>query len=113
MEGRLKSDGEVLGDRFEPKVANAYHPRNTGSRHGLVRPEAGRPLQKYENGKNRVGASRLHWWLLRSMCRSLNSSMVHRSPGRTKATKSLAFDPQALRFAESFVKSPIKSCARR
>jgi transcriptional regulator with XRE-family HTH domain len=62
-------------------------------------------VQKYENGKNRVGASRLHM-----VATALNVPITELFDGTTdtgsalKATKSLAFDPQALRIAEAFVK---------
>jgi transcriptional regulator with XRE-family HTH domain len=62
-------------------------------------------IQKYENGKNRVGASRLHL-----VATALNVTITELFDGvaetgnTLKATKSLAFDPQALRFAEAFVK---------
>ena len=66
-------------------------------------------VQKYENGKNRVGASRLHM-----VASALNVPIAELFDGMSetvitlKATKSLAFDPQALRFAEAFVKIPDK-----
>jgi transcriptional regulator with XRE-family HTH domain len=61
-------------------------------------------IQKYENGKNRVGASRLHL-----VATALNVPITElfddAETGSTlKATKSLAFDSQALRIAEAFVK---------
>ena len=62
-------------------------------------------IQKYENGKNRVGASRLH-----QVATALNVPITElfdgaSETGRTlKPTKSLAFDSQAFRIAEAFVK---------
>jgi transcriptional regulator with XRE-family HTH domain len=62
-------------------------------------------VQKYENGKNRVGASRLH-----QVATALNVPITELfdgasgTSGTSRATKSVAFDPQALRFAEAFVK---------
>jgi len=62
-------------------------------------------IQKYENGKNRVGASRLH-----QVAIALNVPIAElfdgaSETGRTlKATKSPAFDSQSLRIAEAFVK---------
>jgi transcriptional regulator with XRE-family HTH domain len=62
-------------------------------------------IQKYENGKNRVGASRLHL-----AATALNVPITELFDGAAetgstlKATKSLAFDSQALRIAEAFVK---------
>jgi transcriptional regulator with XRE-family HTH domain len=62
-------------------------------------------VQKYENGKNRVGASRLH-----RVATVLNVPIaelfdgVSETSSTLKTTKSLAFDSQALRIAEAFVK---------
>jgi transcriptional regulator with XRE-family HTH domain len=62
-------------------------------------------IQKYENGKNRIGAGRLHL-----VATSLNVPIaelfdsVAESARTLKATKSLAFDSQAFRIAEAFVK---------
>src|SRR6202035_740749 len=62
-------------------------------------------IQKYENGKNRVGAGRLHL-----VATSLNVAIaelfdgVAESARTLKAAKSLAFDSQAFRIAEAFVK---------
>jgi len=60
-------------------------------------------VQKYEKGKNRVGASRLHQVAL-----ALNVSVTELFGGAAvtdkAATRSPAFDPQALRLAEAFVK---------
>jgi transcriptional regulator with XRE-family HTH domain len=62
-------------------------------------------IQKYENGKNRIGAGRLHL-----VATSLNVPIaelfdgVAESAKMLKATKSLAFDSQAFRIAEAFVK---------
>jgi transcriptional regulator with XRE-family HTH domain len=62
-------------------------------------------VQKYENGKNRVGASRLHMVAiaLNVPITELFDGASGRS-GTSRATKSVAFDPQALRLAEAFVK---------
>src|ERR1700742_82427 len=62
-------------------------------------------VQKYENGKNRVGASRL-----RLVADALGVPIadlfgdVAQTERSAKATKSVVFDPQALRFAEAFAK---------
>src|SRR5271167_1046596 len=62
-------------------------------------------IQKYENGKNRVGAGRLHL-----VATALNVPITELFDGSAEtgstlqATKSLAFDSQALRIAEAFVK---------
>jgi transcriptional regulator with XRE-family HTH domain len=62
-------------------------------------------VQKYENGKNRIGASRLHLVAI-----ALNVPIselfdgTSGTSGTSRATKSVAFDRQALRFAEAFVK---------
>jgi transcriptional regulator with XRE-family HTH domain len=62
-------------------------------------------IQKYENGKNRVGASRLHRVAIALDVPITELFDGASEPGRTsKATKSLAFDAQALRIAEAFVK---------
>jgi transcriptional regulator with XRE-family HTH domain len=62
-------------------------------------------IQKYENGKNRVGASRLHL-VATALDVPINELFDGASEsGRAlKATKSIAFDSQALRIAEAFVK---------
>jgi transcriptional regulator with XRE-family HTH domain len=66
-------------------------------------------IQKYENGKNRVGAGRLHL-----VASALNVPIAELFDGAAesgralKATKPLAFDSQALRIAEAFVKIPDK-----
>ena len=62
-------------------------------------------IQKYENGKNRVGASRLHLvaTALDVPIAELFDGVAESGP-RLKATKSVAFDSQALRIAEAFVK---------
>jgi transcriptional regulator with XRE-family HTH domain len=62
-------------------------------------------IQKYENGKNRVSASRLHL-IATALDVTVNDLFDGASErGRTlKATKSIAFDSQALRIAEAFVK---------
>ena len=62
-------------------------------------------IQKYENGKNRVGAGRLHL-----IAKALNVPITELFDGASETgrasttTKSLAFDAQALRVAEAFVK---------
>jgi transcriptional regulator with XRE-family HTH domain len=62
-------------------------------------------IQKYENGKNRIGASRL-----RLAATALNVPISElfddatETGSKLKATSSLAFDSQALRVAEAFVK---------
>jgi transcriptional regulator with XRE-family HTH domain len=62
-------------------------------------------IQKYENGKNRVGASRLH---LVATALDVPISEFFAGASETSrssfATKSIAFDPQAFRIAEAFVK---------
>jgi transcriptional regulator with XRE-family HTH domain len=62
-------------------------------------------IQKYENGKNRIGASRLH---LAATALNVPISELFddatETGSRLKATSSLAFDSQALRLAEAFVK---------
>ena len=60
-------------------------------------------VQKYENGKNRVGASRLQM-----ISTALDVPVGHfftdgAGTSRTSA-KPLAFDPQALRLAEAFTR---------
>jgi transcriptional regulator with XRE-family HTH domain len=63
-------------------------------------------VQKYENGKNRVGASRLHMvaTALNVPIGELFDGAAATSSSRSRATKSLAFDSHSLRFAEAFVK---------
>ena len=62
-------------------------------------------IQKYENGKNRVGASRLHRIAIALDVPITELFDGSGEPGsKLKATKSLAFDSQALRIAEAFVK---------
>jgi transcriptional regulator with XRE-family HTH domain len=62
-------------------------------------------IQKYENGKNRVGASRLHRVAIALDVPITELFDGSGEPGsKLKATKSLAFDSQALRIAEAFVK---------
>jgi transcriptional regulator with XRE-family HTH domain len=62
-------------------------------------------VQKYENGKNRVGASRLH---LVATTLDVPVSEFFTGAAETNrasfASKSVAFDPQAFRIAEAFVK---------
>src|ERR1700761_8110625 len=62
-------------------------------------------VQKYENGRNRVSASKLH-----QVAIALGVSISEIFDGASEtgkalgATKSVAFDAQALRIAEAFVK---------
>ena len=62
-------------------------------------------VQKYENGKNRVGASRLH-----RVAIALDVPVAElfggapKTSSASKATKSVFFDPQALLLAEAFAK---------
>ena len=69
-------------------------------------------IQKYENGKNRIGAGRLH-----RIATALDVPITElfdgsAEPGsKLKATKSLAFDSQAFRIAEAFVKISDKAGA--
>jgi transcriptional regulator with XRE-family HTH domain len=60
-------------------------------------------VQKYENGKNRVGASRLQ---MISTALDIPVGQFFADDAATSRTpaKSLAFDPQALRFAEAFIR---------
>ena len=62
-------------------------------------------VQKYEIGENRIGASRLH---LVALALNVPISELFEgtsgTSGTSRATKSVAFDREALRFAESFVK---------
>jgi transcriptional regulator with XRE-family HTH domain len=60
-------------------------------------------VQKYENGKNRVGASRLQ---MISTALDVPVGQFFADDAGTSRTsaKPLAFDPQALRFAEAFVR---------
>jgi transcriptional regulator with XRE-family HTH domain len=61
-------------------------------------------IQKYENGKNRVGAGRLHL-----VATALDAPISEFFAGASEAsrssfvTKSVTFDPQAFRIAEAFV----------
>jgi transcriptional regulator with XRE-family HTH domain len=62
-------------------------------------------VQKYENGVNRVSASRLH--LVAAALGVPIAELFADAAGTSSTssvTKSLLFDPQALRFAEAFVK---------
>ena len=62
-------------------------------------------IQKYENGKNRVGASRLHLVATALDVPISEFFIGANETGRASfATKSVAFDPQAFRIAEAFVK---------
>ena len=64
-------------------------------------------VQKYENGRNRVSASKLHQ---AANALGVSISEIFGAASETgdtlKATKSVAFDAQALRIAEAFVKIP-------
>ena len=65
-------------------------------------------VQKYENGKNRVGASRLQM-----ISTALNVPVAQFFSDEAKpAKKGMAFDPQALRFAEAFIKITDKGLRR-
>jgi transcriptional regulator with XRE-family HTH domain len=63
-------------------------------------------IQKYENGKNRVGASRLHLAAnaLNVPINELFGDASVTSSRSRATTQTLAFDPQALRLAEAFAK---------
>ena len=63
-------------------------------------------VQKYENGKNRVSASRLQMVAdaLTVTISDLFDGVAATSKSMSGATKSVAFDPNALRLAEAFVK---------
>ena len=60
-------------------------------------------VQKYENGKNRVGAS---WLQMISTALDVPVGQFFADDAGTSRTsaKPLAFDPQALRFAEAFIR---------
>src|SRR3984957_2238369 len=61
-------------------------------------------IQKYENGKNRIGASRLHLAATAldvPIAELFDVASVRRA---AKAPKAIVFDPQALRIAEAFAK---------
>jgi transcriptional regulator with XRE-family HTH domain len=57
-------------------------------------------VQKYENGKNRVGASRLQ---MISTALDIPVEQLF-SIAAKSAKKPITFDPEALRFAEAFIK---------
>jgi len=57
-------------------------------------------VQKYENGKNRVGASRLQ---MISTALDIPVAQLF-SDAAKSAKKPISFDPEALRFAEAFIK---------
>ena len=60
-------------------------------------------VQKYENGKNRVGASRLQ--MISTALDVPVGQFFADDAGTTRTSaKPLAFDPQALRFAEAFIR---------
>jgi transcriptional regulator with XRE-family HTH domain len=60
-------------------------------------------VQKYENGKNRVGASRLQ--MISTALDVPVGQFFTDGAGTSRASaKTLAFDPQALRLAEAFTR---------
>src|SRR5580700_8968088 len=60
-------------------------------------------VQKYENGKNRVGASRLQ--LISTALGVPVGQLFTDDAGTSRmSAKPLAFDPQALRLAEAFIR---------
>jgi transcriptional regulator with XRE-family HTH domain len=62
-------------------------------------------VQKYENGMNRVSASRLH--LVATALKVPITDLfddASATSSTSRVTKSVAFDPEALRLAEAFVK---------
>jgi transcriptional regulator with XRE-family HTH domain len=63
-------------------------------------------IQKYESGKNRVSASRLQMVAnaLNVPIAELFGGTAATSSNTSRATKSVAFDPESLRLAEAFVK---------
>ena len=69
-------------------------------------------VQKYENGKNRVGASRLQ---MISTALDVPVGQFFADDAGTSRTsaKPLAFDPQALRLQRHLPGSTIKPCATR
>jgi transcriptional regulator with XRE-family HTH domain len=90
-------------------------------RRGMSQQELGNALgvtfqqvQKYENGKNRVGASRLHMVAIAPDV-PINELFGGAAATSTtsRATKSVAFDPEAFASPKPSSKSPTKSCARR
>jgi transcriptional regulator with XRE-family HTH domain len=60
-------------------------------------------VQKYENGKNRVGASRLQM-ISTALDVPVGQFLADDAGTSRTSAKPLAFDPQALRFAEAFVR---------
>ena len=60
-------------------------------------------VQKYENGKNRVGASRLQM-ISTALDVTVGQFFTDGAVTTRTSAKSLAFDPQALRFAEAFIR---------
>ena len=60
-------------------------------------------VQKYENGKNRVGASRLQM-ISTALDVPVGQFFTDGAGTNRTSAKPLAFDPQALRFAEAFMR---------
>ena len=60
-------------------------------------------VQKYENGKNRVGASRLQM-ISTALDVPVGQFFTDGAGTSRTSAKPLAFDPQALRFAEAFIR---------
>jgi transcriptional regulator with XRE-family HTH domain len=60
-------------------------------------------VQKYENGKNRVGASRLQM-IATALDVPVGQLFTDRVGTSPTSPKPLAFDPQALRLAEAFTR---------
>ena len=60
-------------------------------------------VQKYENGKNRVGASRLQM-ISTALGVPVGQFFADGAGTSRTSAKPLAFDPQALRFAEAFIR---------
>ena len=60
-------------------------------------------VQKYENGKNRVGASRLQM-ISTALDVPVGQFFTDSAGTGRTSEKPLAFDPQALRFAEAFIR---------
>ena len=68
-------------------------------------------VQKYENGKNRVGASRLQ--MISTALEVPVGQFFTDNAETIDSAKPLAFDPQALRFAEAFIRLNEVRCATR
>jgi transcriptional regulator with XRE-family HTH domain len=60
-------------------------------------------VQKYENGKNRVGASRLQM-ISTALDVPVGQFFTDGAGTGRRSAKPPAFDPQALRFAEAFIR---------